>query len=277
MRIVSILENTSQEKSLIAKHGLSLYIETEQMNIIFDTGPDKTYIRNAEKMGIDLSKVDTVIISHGHSDHIGGLNYLNDVNKQAKVYLSPNALDPHWIKLGMYYHKVGAKNNIKENFKNRLCFVEKDIEIAKGIHIITLNPTNEYTKNLYKGVNKELDDFDHEIMLVIENQNGIVLFSGCSHHGIVNMTKITLEKFPNKNIDVIIGGFHLIGIPIINTLGKTKEEIIDLAHTLNKLPINSVYSCHCTGAKGYKILKSILQKKLQPFPTGMEIILESER
>lgn len=57
-------------------------------------------------------------------------------------------------------------------------------------------------------------------MLVIENEYGIILFSGCSHHGIANMAKIALEKFPNKNIDVIIGGFHLIGIPIINTLGK---------------------------------------------------------
>ncbi|MEB2300006.1 MBL fold metallo-hydrolase [Lysinibacillus xylanilyticus] len=273
MRIVSILENTKQDKNLTAKHGLSLYIETDQLNIIFDTGPDKTYIKNAQKMGIDLNKVDIVIISHGHSDHIGGLKYLNEINQEAKVYLSPHALDSHWLKLGMYYHNVGVTRDIKNNFENRLCFVENDIEIAKGIHIITLNPTNEYTKNLYKGANKELDDFDHEIMLVIENQNGIVLFSGCSHHGIVNMSKIALEKFPNKKIDVIIGGFHLIGIPIINTLGKTNKEISYLADTLNEMPINSIYSCHCTGAKGFNILKRILQNKLQPFPTGKEIIL----
>lgn len=274
MRIVSILENTKQDKNLTAKHGLSLYIETEEMNIIFDTGPDKTYISNAKKMDIDLSKVDAVVISHGHSDHIGGLKYLNEINQEVKIYLSPKALDPHWLKLGMYYHNIGAKDNVKKNFKNRLYFVENDIEIAKGIHIITLNPTNDFTKNLYKGENKELDDFNHEIMLVIENQNGIVLFSGCSHHGIVNMTKIALEKFSNKKIDVIIGGFHLIGIPIINTLGKTKKEISYLANTLNEMPINSIYSCHCTGTKGYNILKNVLQNKLHPFPTGKEVILK---
>lgn len=273
MKIISILENTKQDNKLTAKHGLSLYLETEQMNIIFDTGPDKSYIRNAENMGIDLSKAETVIISHGHSDHIGGLSYLNEVNQDAKVYLSPYALSPHWLKLGMYYHKVGAKDSIKKTYENRLRFVENDIEIVKGIHIITLNPTNEYTKNLYKGSNKELDDFNHEIMLVIENQNGIVLFSGCSHHGIVNMAKIALEKFPNKKIDAIVGGFHLIGIPIINTLGKTKEEVCHLANALNEMPINSIYSCHCTGSKGYKILKNILKEKLQPFPTGKKVIL----
>ncbi|WP_054956480.1 MBL fold metallo-hydrolase [Paenibacillus dakarensis] len=273
MKITSILENTKQDRKLTAKHGLSLYIETDQMNIIFDTGPDGSYIKNAKAMGIDLSKAHAVVISHGHSDHIGGLSYLNEVNKEAQIYLSEHSLEPHWLRLGGYYHKVGAKKDIQHSFKDRLNFVAKDMEIAKGIHIITLNPANEYTKNLYKGSKKELDDFNHEIMLVIENKNGIVLFSGCSHHGIIDMANIALDKFPGKKIDVIIGGFHLIGIPIINTLGKSKDEIISIGNSLNEMPINSIYSCHCTGAKGYKILDSVLKEKLNPFPTGKELII----
>lgn len=273
MRITSILENTKNDNTLISKHGLSIYIETEQMNIIFDTGPDNSYIKNARAMGIDLSEAHTVVISHGHSDHIGGLNYLNEVNRNAKIYLSQHTLEPHWLRLGNFYHKVGAKDDIQSLYRDRLIFIANDIEIAKGIHIITLNPTNEYTKNLYKGSKKELDDFNHEIMLVIENKNGIVLFSGCSHHGIINMANIALAKFPNKKIDVVIGGFHLIGIPIINTLGKTKKEVISIGNRLNEMPINSIYSCHCTGSKGYNILNSVLKEKLNPFPTGKELII----
>lgn len=224
-------------------------------------------------MGIDLNKAHTVILSHGHSDHIGGLSYLNEVNKHAKIYLSPYALEPHWLRLGRYYHNVGAKKHIQHVYEDRLNFVKNDVEIVKGIHILTLNPTDDYTKNLYKGKNRELDDFNHEIMLVIENKNGIVLFSGCSHHGIVNMTRIASEKFPKKDIDVIVGGFHLIRIPIVNTLGKTKEEIISIGNELNKIPINSIYSCHCTGTKGYNILNTVLKDKLHKFPTGSKIIL----
>ncbi|MFT9847791.1 MBL fold metallo-hydrolase [Aneurinibacillus sp. REN35] len=273
MKITAILENTTQDHKLTAKHGLSLYIETEQMNIIFDTGPDHSYIKNAKKMGIDLNKAHAVVISHGHSDHIGGLRYLNEVNTHAKIYLSQHALEPHWLRVGGYFHKIGAKNTIQDTYMDRLHFVTNNTEIAKGIHIITLHPTNEYTKNLYKGSPKELDDFNHEMMLVIENKDGLVLFSGCSHHGIIHMANIALDTFPGKKIDAIIGGFHLIGIPIINTLGKTKEEIISMGTRLNEMPIRSMYSCHCTGIKGYNILRTVLKDKLHPFPTGKELLM----
>lgn len=272
MKITAILENSKSDKKLTAKHGLSLYIETEQMNIIFDLGPDHSYIKNAQALGIDLNKANAVIISHGHSDHIGGLSYLDEVNKHAPIYLSSNALESHWIKIGPYYHYVGAKDTIK-NFDNRLKFFYDDIELTKGIHIIHLEPTNEYTNNLYKGEKKELDDFNHEIVLVIENDNELVLFSGCSHHGIVNITKAITKKFPNKKINAIIGGFHLIGLPIVNTLGKPKEEVISIGNTLNEMKIDYIYSCHCTGAKGFNILKTVLKEKLQSFKTGQMIEL----
>lgn len=119
LKITAILENSKLDKNLTARHGLSLYIETEQMNIIFDLGPDHSYIKNAQALGIDLNKANAVIISHGHSDHIGGLSYLDEVNKHAPIYLSSNALESHWIKIGLYYHNVGAKDTIK-HFDNRL-------------------------------------------------------------------------------------------------------------------------------------------------------------
>ncbi|WP_332647823.1 MBL fold metallo-hydrolase [Lysinibacillus sp. 54212] len=268
MKITALLENSKFDKNLTAKHGLSLYIETEEMKILFDLGPDQSYIKNAQALGIDLDIVHAVIISHGHSDHIGGLGFLNRVNNHATIFLSQNALEPHWLKIGPYFHSVGADTTIEMEYSSRLKLVKKDIEIGKGIHIIYLQPTKEFTNNLYKGTNKELDNFDHEIMLVIERPNGLVVFSGCSHHGIVSMIETVLQKFPNKKIDKIIGGFHLIGLPILNTLGKSKEEVIRIGQTLNNMPINHMYSCHCTGPKGFKILKTILNEKLHTFETG---------
>ena len=84
MRIVPLVENTTKSE-LKAKHGLSLYIETKLHKILFDLGSDNTLFENAVKRNIDISKVDTVIISHGHFDHGGALKKFLDVNSSANI------------------------------------------------------------------------------------------------------------------------------------------------------------------------------------------------
>ena len=86
MRITALVENRS-DCGLIPVHGLSLYIETERHKLLFDLGPDDTLLKNAEKRGIDLGEVDTVVISHGHYDHGGALAAFLQVNQMAKVYV----------------------------------------------------------------------------------------------------------------------------------------------------------------------------------------------
>lgn len=72
MKITALVENVSTS-DLKAKHGLSLYVETKKHNLLFDLGPDQTLFKNAKKRNIDLKKVDSVIISHGHVDHGGAM------------------------------------------------------------------------------------------------------------------------------------------------------------------------------------------------------------
>lgn len=271
MKITSLLENTSNNKKLKAKHGLSLLIEDNNYHLLFDTGPDNSYLKNAERLKKDLKQVSDVVISHGHSDHIGGVPSFIVLNPQATIFLSKNALEPHWLKLGPYYHYIGADSELQNQ---TLQFVDQPTILQKKFHLIPITPTNKRDFNLYKGQDsKKLDDFNHELMLVIEQEDGLIVISGCSHNGILEMTKMALATFQNKRIKALIGGFHLIGIPLLNTLGKSKEEIIKLANSLGKLPIDNIYSCHCTGPKGFKILKSILKEKLHPFPTGTQLTI----
>lgn len=99
MKIITLVENTTSSPDLRCKHGLSLYIETVSHKILFDLGPDGLFAENAKKLNIDLGKVDTVVISHGHRDHGGGLKTFLEINRSAKIYLRREAFEPHYIKV----------------------------------------------------------------------------------------------------------------------------------------------------------------------------------
>lgn len=97
MKITALVENESSCE-LKAKHGLSLYIETKHHRILFDLGPNQTLFQNAKKKKIDLTTVDIVIISHGHTDHGGALRKFLNINKKARIYIQKDAFLPHYTK-----------------------------------------------------------------------------------------------------------------------------------------------------------------------------------
>ena len=86
MKFVTLVEDTTKCE-LGAEHGLSIYAETEKHKLLFDVGTTDLFIKNAKALGIDLSQVDTVVISHGHNDHGGGLDAFLAINDHAVIYL----------------------------------------------------------------------------------------------------------------------------------------------------------------------------------------------
>ena len=120
------------------EHGLSLLLQTERYRLLLDTGASDLFIRNAEHMGIDLRSVDYVFISHGHSDHAGGLRYFLDINNHAKVILSPYALNGQFFSRHKCLHSITA--HWRKDVQDRLLLVDHTIEIAPGLHIIANIP-----------------------------------------------------------------------------------------------------------------------------------------
>lgn len=258
MKITVLCENTTSNPSFEAEHGLSLYIETETHKILFDMGQSDLYVRNAEKLGVDLTEVDIAVLSHGHYDHGGGLRKFLEINKKASVYLSKFAFEPHYNGCEKY---IGLDVSLKDN--PRLIFTDDVFEIESGL---TLYSCNNREQKFYLGSfglnslenNKFVpDDFRHEQYLLIEEKGRKVLISGCSHKGILNI----VNWF---GADVLVGGFHFSKLPL--------DEILEnYARYLNEFKTD-FYTCHCTGVEQFEFMKKYMDK-LYYLSVGKSIII----
>lgn len=268
-RVTMLLDNITNTRKYRKSHGLSIFIEFNEVKILFDTGPNKNFIKNAETMNIELSDTDLIVISHGHSDHTGGLKYLN--LPKTTVYCCSNAMIPKFLKIGKIYKYVGIP---KKFDSTKLTYIEEKTEILDNIFLLPLNESKEKTKNLYKLKHnkKALDDFSDELILILLKEKNLTIFTGCSHHGIREIIEKVKVTFPDTKIKNVIGGFHMIGIPYLNNLGMSKEKIKDIGVALNNLEVENFYTCHCTGEKAFKILKPILKDKLNYLSTGNSIV-----
>ena len=94
------------------------------------------------------------------------------------------------------------------------------------------------------------DSFSHELILALRDADGLVVFTGCSHSGALNMIQTVARRFPDDRIKGVVGGFHLVGIPALNTMAASRTEMIDLARTMSRLPGDAYWMGHCTGPKG---------------------------
>ena len=256
MQWTVLSDNRSSNPALETEHGLSILLQTEQHKILLDTGASDVFIRNAEQLGIDISDVDYVFISHGHSDHAGGLRYFLEHNRQAQVIVSPDAMS------GKFFSKRGNLHSITTEWPEiddeRLVLVDQTCEIAEGLHVIAhipqVHPIPKGNQNLYvQNVNGDYihDNFRHELALYVDD----LLFTGCAHSGLENI--LAACPWP---VHTVVGGFHLLdGL-------ESEEELAALAKRLKvNYPETLFYTSHCTGDHVFEVMKSVMGEQLQSF------------
>ncbi|MCB2290914.1 MBL fold metallo-hydrolase [Clostridium sp. CS001] len=273
MKVVTLFENRSISKEYKCNHGLSLYIETSNHKILFDTGTDGTFAYNACKLGVKVEEIDIVVISHGHYDHGGGLETFLKLNSKAKIYIGQGAFDNHLIKLlGIFKYNIGLKKELISS--KRLVFID---EIMKIDEELILFGNIKGNKMLPKGNDKLLkqysdksvgkDDFEHEINLLIKENDKYNLFCGCAHKGIVNIIEKTKDII-NYDLNTVIGGFHLMRMDVKDS--NSKDYLNELSAILNNANVGKYYTCHCTGEQSYNYLSQKMSN-LSELKTGMVI------
>lgn len=264
MKILNLIENTEGACGCLFEHGLCFYVETKKHRLLMDLGPSASVLENAARLGIDLTKVDIVILSHGHDDHSGGIMPFVRLNPDAKIYLQESAfgeyyavrdykpepdyigLDPEIRSLPQVVPVRGELAIDDELFLFSGLKGKRDLPVSNG--------------NLRKKAGDALvqDDFVHEQCLVITEGERHVLFSGCAHNGILNILDRYEELFGGAP-DIVISGFHMM-----KKSGYTDEErkvIRSTARKLKKYP-TLFYTCHCTGVRAYEMMRKIMGDRI---------------
>jgi 7,8-dihydropterin-6-yl-methyl-4-(beta-D-ribofuranosyl)aminobenzene 5'-phosphate synthase len=275
MKIITLVEDSQQSPDFGYEHGVSFYIETRNHRILFDLGQTDLFIKNALKLNIDLKKIDTVIISHGHYDHGGGLNYFLSINDKAKIYIQKSAFaDYYSMRKKNEYTYIGLDKSLDHN---KFVLLKNDFVIDNELTLLNQIDTSIFfpmsNQTLFKKANNNfiLDDFSHEQSLLIKSDGLNVLFAGCAHKGIINIINQAEESINGNKIDALFGGFHLKSR--YEEYQESSENIQKIAKILKEKNVKKYYTGHCTGTYAYKIFKTVLKDRIANFYPGLIVYL----
>ena len=270
---VLVDNNTLISENYFGEPGLSYFIEEGENKILFDTGYSDIFIQNAKKMGIDLSSVNTIVLSHGHLDHTWGLSHfirnfeINAAGENKKVTMITHPFS--------FYPKIEDGEPIGINHSEKELSQYFNIKLSKTpvwvsqklVYLGEIERKNEFEnkKPLGRFIEKdeEIEDFLlDDSALCYKSQKGLVIITGCSHSGICNIIEYAKKVCQEEEIAHIIGGLHL--------LKPSEEQLNCTLEYLKKLKPKEVHACHCTDLPS----KIALSKAVNLSEVGVGLALE---
>ncbi len=260
--ITAIVENTSNKPGFYAEHGLSMLIEIiledNTTKILMDAGQSTfAFFNNVQRLKIDLTEIDAIVISHGHYDHTGALlDILRKIPKKIPIIGHPNMFDKKYSKHARlrYIGVPFSKDDLQHT--GILTLSETPVKIAPSACTtgeINRTSISSLSNKLLTKKNDMLvkDELLDDQALIVNMKEGLVIIAGCAHSGIVN-TIFHSQKLTNREeIIGVIGGFHLVE--------SDPETIKAVLEILNALNPTVLAPCHCTGFLAQKIFSDNLE------------------
>ncbi len=240
LRITIIYDNYAHDLDMRTDWGFSALLEYNGNQVLFDTGTNgEILLSNAGHLGLDLSHMEHIFLSHEHGDHTGGLESLFrqlDGNMRPKCYLLPS-------------FPLALKESIVERCQ-----------------AIESSPWEQIVEGVY--TTGEVSGPVNEQAIVVTLADGIVVLTGCAHPGIVKIVEAAKEHFGREVLHVI-GGFHLTGQP-----ASSLEQVVS---EFRRLGVRHVTPTHCTGDEAIALFRSEFGDAYQPAGTGAVIVIGPRR
>ncbi len=233
--ITIVYDNVNYNSTLTSEWGFGCVIQTEKDTVLFDTGGNgKVLLNNMQKLNIDPRSIHSVVISHNHYDHQGGLKDFLSVNSKVTVFIpnsSPAGLDQEIQSTGAIAVRADSFTQINE----------------------TMFSAGELKGNI------------PEQSLVVLSSQGLVIITGCAHPGIVRIVEHVRPLFPYEPIYLVMGGFHL--------KSETIQNIEQIVKTLHEYGVQKIAPSHCTGEAAIGIFKNRFGKNFIESGVGRRIVI----
>ncbi|MFK5925344.1 MAG: MBL fold metallo-hydrolase [Desulfuromusa sp.] len=266
MKITVLVDNnTLIDRYFLAEPGLSLLIEDDETTVLFDTGYSDIFLKNAFKMGKDLTNLDYLVLSHNHLDHTWGLEplirYFTELQIEQRPFKRPTLVAHPEIFVSVNAEGLGevgcllSEAKLAKHFPVQLSAQPKALS-SKLTFLGEIPRRNDFEKNLTFGRKEGADEDDQVIddsALVYHSRDGLIIITGCSHAGICNIIEYAKEVCGDHRVVDIIGGFHLLNPPAPQLKGT-------LAY-LEALKPEAVHACHCTDLASKIALSGVISLK----------------
>ncbi|MGQ9749588.1 MBL fold metallo-hydrolase [Desulfosoma sp.] len=250
-RVTVLCENTVPVPGLIGEHGFAAYVETPKATLLFDTGQGFGLIQNSLRLKKDLSKVDKLVLSHGHFDHTGGMLAFFGVRGPCPVVAHSDVLLERfrYMPVGPVEKPVSIGLPWKEAYLTtrgaQFQWVETFEEIAPDVFVTGEVPrrtdfeTGDPKFVLRSNGDWTPDPFRDDYSMALKTSRGLVVILGCAHAGLINILDHLTRHTGETRVYAVLGGTHL-GFSPLDQLNRTMEA-------LKRFDIQILAVSHCTG------------------------------
>lgn len=248
LNITTLTENTAGMGNFLAEWGLSLLVEIDTSSVLLDTGASISAVHNAATLGIDLHKIDKIVLSHGHADHTGGLReMLRRMNKEIEIIAHPDIWQTKYSRRrgqGDKYIGIPFRREELEGLGARFRLTREPVKIADNIitsgeiPLVTEYETVDSALFIKQDSGFELDPVMDDLALIVKTEQGLVIILGCAHRGMINTIYQAQKLTGVSGIYAVIGGSHLIS--------ASEERLWQSIAALKDLKVQKLGLCHCT-------------------------------